>query len=248
MSVNHTNVDILDTKQLTNAPFLYTCKRKIGDITIPVNSFISIKVYVEEEDSVPCRIAGLTPDHLIITDASNRLIGYWNINKAMSKGCGFIYDDNGLIRGHIVADKAIPPMLKAAVSGKDSITTDGNDFILLPQCHVATFSGTCKSIVVNNEQPTVSGVFMLKAGKGVICEQTDTDNISISIYNNKKSVAMPAGAEGNGICLLQISSSYNDYSYVDVDNKHILLTNTALSNLRVVTTSGAITLKGVKDV
>ena len=254
MAIQHNNIDILDAAKNTKAPFTWECSNKIGDITLPLNLFISIKVYLTENNVPPVRLYKVHNNRLIFSDSNNVVIGYFYIGSNTS-GDGFIYDDNGLIRGHVVAMEEMPAIFRAiSISNPGGITTTPDDFILLPKCHVSMFKGKCKVIKVNygdTETKThTRGDVVIKGDRGLIIDKDNNDTVSFSIYNDLKIETDIGIGKGNGIQKITIkgplaTSGYSEYT---VSDKHFLIKHKLASNLRIVTDLDQIKLKGVTDV
>lgn len=253
MNNKHSNIDINDAVINTNAPFTWECKRLLRDITLPINLFTSIKIYLIESNVPPCRISKVTPDRVEFADQLDNVIGYWGLNGHKDTGCGFILDSYGIIRGHVVADKIAPVIFKAAANAvaDGELYTSKDDFILLPQCHSLVSEGVCKAIIIDDNPAIVTGDVIVKAGDGVIMDRHYVDSpIFISVYNDKKSNSIPAGSLGNGICKVVVdTATTNNAEYeLDSDSQHVMLRHDGASNLRVLTEGSSIKITGVTNV
>lgn len=251
MAIYHNNIDIVDSARLTKAPFTWECTNIIGDVTLPVNLFRSIKVYMNEDNVPPARLYGVKDNKLIFTDSNGTIIGYFDTTDN-SSGSGFILTSSDLIRGHVVANSEMPVIIRSiSISHPDGVYTDYGDFSLLPKCHVKTFKGICKAIALrkdssNGTKYITTGDLYIKGGRGTIIENID-DTLKFSVYNDV-SVSVDGYDKGNGIYILHVTNSVTNMdTKLSVQDRHLFITHKEKSNIRIVNSNSQIVLKGVTD-
>jgi hypothetical protein len=255
MAIYHSNIDIVDSARLTKAPFTWECTNVIGDVTLPVNLFTSIKVYMNEDNTPPARLHGIRNNKIIFVDNNGITIGYFDVSNN-SSGSGFIIGDNNLIRGHVVATPDMPVIFRSiSISNPSGVFTEYGDFTLLPRCHAKMFKGVCKSITLGKGDSQIikhitTGELYIIGGRGTLVDNNDP-NIQISIYNDVASSVVNNG-KGNGIAVIHVVDYNKDatlsYDYgFDVRDRHLFITHKETSNVRVTLSGTQILLKGVTN-
>lgn len=279
----HYNLDRTDEQLNTNAPFEYECSCRFGRINLQRSAFISIKLYIDEGMVLPARLSRVyIPDPESVSvefcDAENTLIGTWNTPLEIRAGCsyvsGFVYDDMGILRGHVVCDPATPGTLSAACKfiGGD-IKTSVSDFILLRQCCVPWYVGKLKRIVLNGVA-TSNDVLLSVARPEAGYSGGDIDDvfvwsvpeiqdgnacIQINAFGNFDDtfIGMLTGHKTDtdgierftvgkpGITKFSLVEGGGRIDIQDVGSSVFMIRNTKSSNLRVVTNSNKITCLSV---
>lgn len=258
------NIDKHDAAYNTNAPFEYNCPLKLGGISIPPAGFLSIKIYCTEDMRPPVRLSSVTTNadgtaNVEFSDADSRIIGYW---KASPIDAGSVYitgglpdyvsdficTEHGVITGHVYCQKDIPSMLvSAAKSGNGEVTSDSQDFVLLPQCHTMTLNGAMRAISVNGIDHT--GDVRLQAGK-YLKDASVGNNVAPNCIG-KYSRDTEEAEVHDGVTRLAVRKIINNQDHVstyDAAGKHLIIKAGIVSNIRVLKDSGVLVLKGVADV
>lgn len=237
--MQYNNIDYTDAAINTKAPFRFECPLRLWGSTLPLGSFISAKIYLPEYAKPPVRLYSVTEREAAFHDDAGSYIGSWHFDQKGTSYGDFILhllrNESGVITGHIAVGLYTSALLKqSAVLAGGLFYTDVSDFILLPQCHLQSFSGTCRAVVIDNKIQT--GDVVIGTANRVTATQENAQ-IAINlegVYDKPKE---------NRICVLEIG----DLRYW-IGDQHLHLVTGVQSNLRVITTGAAITLKGVMDV
>jgi hypothetical protein len=127
----------------------------------------------------------------------------------------------------------------ARVAG-GTLKTGVNDFLLLPQCHVASFNGCMRAISVNKAVTTFPTEITCSSDN-IAVRLTLLSQLQIDVCKQITQKGQPHG-------MRKISVGENvEYNAAKVDGKHLVLRATTLSNLRVLVDDKDILLKGVSD-
>lgn len=245
MQIN--NIDYTDASLNTKAPFNYACPLRLWGSSLPTGAFVSIKIYIPETAKPPVRLYCITEDEAAFHDSLGAYIGSWHFNDpCTSYGTGvlqLIKNRSDIVVGHLVADPYTAAILKqTAVLSGGPFYTDVADFSLLPQCHIQRLDGTCRAIVLDGVPHT--GSVTLTGGV------TPVSGGTVSTHLTDRNGAVAVSLEGyyappstNGLCVLQVG---NDRFWIG--DQHLYVIAGVQSNLRVVTSNGVVTFKGVMDV
>ena len=250
--LSHNNIDRQDSQQVSNAPFTFTSTLTLRDSVIPTGSFLSLKVYVEEDYKVPFRIHSINPDgRVIFCDASGTPVITWQTYAATKERnndrpyiSSLLYNMNGIIAGHVSCTHTAIAVIRNVI---ESITTpylvDANAFVLIPQCHVAMLKGQARSlgqIDDNDSRYTTADLTLNFATTADCIYAEENDRIVFAMVNNEEKfydMLTP-----NGLCAIKVNGS--TYS---VDGKNIIIKSDIESNLRVNKGSNRLLLKGVQS-
>lgn len=279
IGLTHYNTDRTDDRINTNAPFEYECPCKFGRITLPQSAFISIKLYIDEGMTLPARLSRVySPDPSSVAvefcDSHNVLIGTWTAPLKLDPGCeyvsGFIYDDDGILRGHVVSDPSTPGTLNAACRfiGGD-IKTSLTDFILLRQCCVPWYIGKVKRISINGNTTSSDVVIGIKRPTAVDPGElddifiwsvpaisTDITLLRIDAFGDfdKTFIGLLTGYQDDqfrvgkpGLLQFSLIEGGGAIHIDDIGNASLMVRSTKLSNLRVVTVANSISCVGVSS-
>lgn len=227
------------------------CALSLGSSTLTPGAFLSIKVHLTEVMTAPARLNKITTEYIEFTDGQGTLIGRVKLNSipktfvsdttAYPYLSSCIFNDNNVIMGHITTLRTTPmELLNAAKLAGGTFTPAVDDFLLMPHCHVASFTGSIRAIKVNDTISTSSVV--LSAPAAYMRMQTHKDPVGNYI---RLDIAKPIVQEGkpNGITKVVVGKG----DALDVAGKHLIFRATELSNLRVTLEDNAIMLKGVTD-
>lgn len=259
------NIDKHDAAYNTNAPFEYNCPLKLGNISIPPAGFLSIKIYCTEDMRPPVRLHSVTTNadgtaNVEFRDSDSTVVGYWKaapvaadtayITGGLSADyvSAFIHTEHGVITGHVYCQKDIPSMLVSAAKAQNGeVTSDTQDFVLLPQCHTMTLNGAMRSITVNGTKHT--GNVRLQAGKYL--KDTSTGNNIAPSCIGKYSRDDTEAEVQDGVTRLAMIKRIDGIDHIaqyNIAGKHLIIKAGITSNIRVLKDSGIIILKGVADV
>lgn len=246
----HSNIDRLDSVQVSKAPFTYESTLNMAGNIVPSGSILSLKVYTEYNDSVPFRFHSIKPDgRLAICDKYGAIVAYWQTYATTEPGTEFVssllYNPNGVIAGHISCDTTLVNIIRNVV---DSLSEDyffpADAFVLIPQCHVAMLTGKGRSIRVISQGQRIAdmtGSFALQVSGCVL----KNGNISLSITNTANTIK--ENAPHNGLCKIQVPGQ----QVCDCGDCSVIIKagseDDYISNLRVVRENGSIVFKGVLD-
>lgn len=250
--LSHTNIDRQDSQQVSNAPFTFTSTLKLQESILPTGSFISLKVYVEEDYKVPFRFHSIRPDgKLVICDAVGTPVITWQTFAATRERLNerpyvssLLYNMNGVIAGHVSCTHTAIAVIRNVV---ESITVpyllDAGAFVLIPQCHVAMLKGQCRAIrqIDDNSSRDTTGDLELSFGTTDDClYATENDKIILAMVNTEdKTMKM---LTPNGLCNLVVNGNTHG-----VIGKSIIIKSKLESNLRVTKGNGRLLLKGVQS-
>ena len=250
--LSHTNIDRQDSQQVSNAPFTFTSTLTMLDSVIPTGSFISLKVYVEEDYRVPFRFHGIRPDgKLIICDAVGTPVITWQTYPSTRKRdndrpyiSSLLYNMNGVIAGHVACTHTAIAVIRNVIETiTEPYQLDANAFVLIPQCHVAMLKGQCRAIgqIDNNGTKYTTGDLDLSFGTTDDCiYATENDKISLAMVNTKdKFMKM---LTPNGLCQVKVGSDT-----FDVVGQSIIIKAAPESNVRVTKDNDRLQIKGVQS-
>lgn len=253
--LQHTNIDRTDAARDTKAPFMGHCALSLGSSTLTPDAFLSIKVYLTEGMTAPARLNKITTDYIEFTDGQGTLIGRVTLNSipktfvsdttAYPYLSSCIFNDNNVIMGHITTVRTTPmELLNAAKLAGGTFTPGVDDFLLMPHCHVASFTGSARAIKIND---TISTSPVVLSAPDKYMRMVPKAAPPTGSYGNyiRFDIAKPIVQEGkpHGITKVAI----NGDTPLDVYGKHLIFRATELSNLRVTLEDNAIVLKGVTD-
>lgn len=257
--LTHNNVDRSAEVQTSPAPFIYGSTCKLGGITLPSNSFISLKLYVEDFNRVPYRIHSLHPDgKLYFCDATGQPRLYWPTFKtslAVREDdeehpyiSSLLFNMNRVVGGHVCCTRAAMDLIRGVFSGITApLYVEADAFVCIPQCHIAMMSGQGRSIGIISGGTTnfmTSDVTIQpdedpNDNSGVVTGITgSTVNISLSTAID----SLQADARANHLCTVQVQGYTNAFNCID---KSIIIKAGGTSNLRVVQDGDKIILRGV---
>lgn len=239
-----TNIDRTDSRLNTKAPFQWDCHLKIGETVLPAGAFLSIRIQCTENIRPPVRLHSVSvkgpAGSAEFRDADGTVVGTWALfisSLSMGLISSFIYSPEGVIIGQITCDSDTPALLLGAARNVEGKTvTDNNDFKLLPQCHIPSLAGLCKSFNINGKTRTTDTI--LSTGTRTEAKfEAGTYTISLmGAYKEPPAIL-------NGITSITV-----DGISIDAKGKHLLVHHGITSNLRVLNQGSTIQFKGVKDV
>lgn len=252
--LQHTNIDRTDAARDTKAPFMGHCALSLGSSTLTPGAFLSIKVYLTEGMTAPARLNKITTDYIEFADGQGNRIGRVKLSSihkifvtditAYPYLSSCIFNDNNVIMGHITTLLTTPmELLNAAKLAGGAFTPVVDDFLLMPHCHVASFTGSTRAIKVNDTIST--SPVLLRTPNKYMCMSRIRPSAEYSGNYIRFDIAKPIIQEGkpNGITKVVI----NEDPAIDAAGKHLIFRATELSNLRVTLEDNAIMLKGVTD-
>lgn len=246
------NIDRFDSLNTSPAPFTYESTCKLGDITLPTGSFISLKVYTEKAYRVPYRIHSIQPDGRInFSDSTGRICIYWQTyattDALMADSLyvsSLLFSSNHIIAGHVCCTRTAMDLIRSVIDGlRDTLVLPANAFVLIPQCHIPMLSGVGRVISVDGTYLTGDVILTphedAQTCAGVLTSYTK-ETLSVALTNTVEQ--LEAAADSNTLCrIISGSTVYN------CAGKNIIIKASMTSNLRVVRADGKITLKGVAD-
>lgn len=247
----HSNIDKHEASKNTNAPFMGHCALDLGGYSMTPNSFLSVKIHMSEGLIPPARIDTITTERINFTDSSGTFIGsvflpaedgrISNHNSGYPYLSTYIFNDNKVVVGHVTTLQSTPLELQnaARVAG-GTFKTGVNDFLLLPQCHVASFNGCMRAISVNKVVTTLPTEINC-ASDNIAVKPTLLSQLQIDVCKKITQKGQP-----HGIRKIRVDSR-DVYRSDSVDGKHLVIRATTLSNLRVLVDDKDILLKGVSD-
>ena len=239
------NVDRNSSIEQTKAPFTYDSTLSYGDTVLSVNDFVSIKITVTSSHVPPVHIARLTQNkELIFSDSRGTDVGYvqlYDTTETDSLVSSVILSPTHIVAGHIVCSKnTINQLLGLLSRTSETVYFGSSAFVLLPQCHVAMLTGTCRSIRLGDVYTTANAAVHFKGSVyGKAPSSSNRYTLTINTVNSWDNLALPR----NNICVLTVGST----NYW-VGGCHLLFKHGVLSNLRVIHADNSIMLKGVTDV
>lgn len=156
------NIDRTDAVYNTNAPFTWDSALKLPDGTLPTGAFLSIKVQCTPDTPPPVRIAsasipGADSVCVLAFEAANgNTLGTLKLSAQQTSASyvtRYIRNVNGVIVGHAAYDPAaIGCWFDAAKKNTSKVyNTTAGDFMLLPQCHEASFTGRGRALVIDGK-------------------------------------------------------------------------------------------------
>jgi hypothetical protein len=243
--LNSFNIDRSDSEINTNFPFQWQCRLQLGSVQLPSGLIRSIRVHCTEGILPPVRLhkVQINGDNgtAEFRDSQGVSVCFWKFSYKSSdtRISAFLTNSYNVISGHIVCSEELPAMLfSIAAANNNEVTTESDDFLLLPQCHTSSLSGYCKAFkigdtVYNSDLTIKSGAYTSSEFKGGV--------YSISLLG-KYAVDTDSAMNRDGIMQLSV----NGETYY-VGGRHLLIRAGMTSNLRVVMANSAITLKGVQD-
>ena len=239
------NIDRSDSEINTNFPFQWQCPLQLGSVRLPIGMVKSARVYCTEGILPPVRLHSVQINGgdgtAEFRDAQGVVVCYWKFSEQSSGDTvsAFLVNSYNVISGHIVCSSELPAMLfSIASANNNSITTDSDDFLLLPQCHVSDLTGFCKAFKVGNK--IYNEDITLAAGSYTSAEFKD-GVYTISLMS-KYTASSDSAMNRDG--LLHLSVNGNTYY---IGGRHLILRAGMTSNLRVTMSNSTITLKGVLD-
>lgn len=245
--IMHSNIDKTDAALTTKAPFMGHCKCMLGNVPLSANSILSVKIYLTEGMTPPARISKITKNDMTFTDAVGSFIGTiefpaGNVQPTADypyvSAC--IQNENGVITGHITMQPyAVKELKDAAVASGGTINTEANDFMLLPQCHAASFVGGVRAFKIGSEYITTNTRISLMQP---LILHDGVNSKTKHIHLLKKFT--PQG-KTHGIRLVSVVDSVSEEEFENID--HVLISVEKLSNMRVTMQDGTVVLKGVLD-
>lgn len=271
------NIDRTDAEYNTKAPFRYQCPLTLLSGTLPAQAIRSVVVYCDENIVPPVRITSLSVDPeaaeccgVLFSDAEGHAVGTAYLYK-LEQGVfitTFILDQYDVIKGHVSYNTdATNAFLQAAIMSGGLLRMTDDDFLLLPQCHVASFKGHLRAIRVNgklthrhvNFNPTIemrSEAVTAESNTGLApysyvvslaepLEQGETMDTSLSL-NGITWLAMNNLFKVDGVAAQ--SPTYLLQHPFDIAGAHLVIRSSDTSNIRVISTERAITFTGVLDV
>lgn len=247
----HSNIDKHEASKNTKAPFMGHCDLDLGGYSMTPNSFLSVKIYMSEGLVPPARIDTITTDRINFTDSSGTFIGsvflpdesgnIYKHNSGYPYLSTYIFNDNKVVVGHVTTLQSTPLELQnAAKVAGGTFKTGVNDFLLLPQCHAASFNGCMRAIAVNKGVTTFPTEITCSQ-YNIAVKATLLSQLQIDICKK-----ITQKGQSHGIRKISVGSGDACKSY-NVDGKHLVFRATTLSNLRVLVDDKDILLKGVSD-
>ena len=243
--MRNNNLDVTDAALNTNAPFKWECPLRLWGSTLPSGSFIAIKIYLPETAKPPVRLYSITPKEAAFHDAAGTAIGSWKFANAKpgpdGYTLGFITTKEGVLTGHVAADVHTKAILQQTGELAGGVYyTAPSDFILLLQCHVQSFAGQCRVVIIGTTAYTSN--VLINTGTRLytqISTENQTSTITTSLYGTYHE-----NAPVNGICTLALGTG----TPIDVGGKHLVIIPGVTSNLRIVNEGSGLVFKGVLDV
>lgn len=241
-----TNIDRTDEALNTKAPFQWQCPLAIGGVRLPLGGFVSIKIYVTEDITPPVKLHKITikgdSGFIDFCDVDGTFVGRFHItNRTLGSLCSsFLRSQEGVIVGQLTYKPEIPLFfITQAKALGGTVTTDVQDFKLLPQCHVSNLRGVCKSITVGDV--TTTDDVLLKFGRA-----TRASLISGELEVGLIGAYIKPEAQ-DGIETLIVQEDGVEVDRADVRGNHLIVRAGVTSNLRVAKENRIIRLKGVLD-
>ena len=234
------NLDVTDAALNTKAPFRWDCPLELGSETLPMGSFVGIKVYITEDMLPPVRIHRITTTAVEFYDAKGSYVGSIELPAYIGAATGFILNKNGIISGHFsCVPEALTILRQAAIDAGGVYHTKPKDFVLLPQCHAQSMEGCARAIQLGSTVHTTNST--LYAGQLTTVSVTEGTNTAaqISVHNTYKGNTTAT----NQLCHLLV----NGITYW-IGDQHISLLPGVQSNLRIEQDTSGFTFVGVTDV
>ena len=245
--IQHSNIDRADSVAVSPAPFTYTSTLKLGSVTIPAGSFLTLKVFVSESFIMPYRFHSVRQDgKVMICDSKGSLVGYWPTFDTTEPDVEFIssvlVDMQGVLMGHIACTLQTMDLIRSVVnSSLDTVYLDPAAFVFLPQCHTAMLSGYGRSFGIQSQSSEMeyhTGDLSIAASNSCVILGSTADPVGIDLSNSKTRLDALVGADG--LCNIVVNgSTYNCIG------KSIIIKAGIQSNLRVAMENNQIMLRGV---
>lgn len=274
MLLSH-NIEVTDSAANTCNPFEYGCSMCVGDVKLPWYSFLSIRIITDVGNTLPVKLSKVVPAEdklsveLIFSDTTAREVARCKIPKPETLNDRYVNrtmtGSNGYgIRGHIsYRNDAIYSLF----SLKREISIGVNDFILLPSCISPMLVPRPEVYVINGE--VCAGIVDVKAGP-LVRTEIGEDSIAYSIATGyteppkdafginrlavdarthvRTALNRMVGAFSPGDLADKGSITIVDSPNVNLKGAQLNIRSSITSNLRVITGSAGIEVKGVQDV
>ena len=261
----------------TKAPFRYSCALKLPNGNLPSQSIRAAVVYCYEDVVAPVRINSMSVDpvnaqccKVEFTDFAGSAVGYAYLYKKLPSEfiTTFILDQYDCITGHICYNaEAADAMLQAALTSGGRYVIQDNDFVLLPQCHIAMFRGILRAISVNGELTRRTVYFnpTIEMHTDYVAANLNAATASYSyivsmaeVYDADVSVDVSSTLNGiswlamNNLDSIDGASAESDTYAMDnpfvLTGVHLVIRASDTSNIRVISTDRYTTFTGVLDV
>lgn len=270
------NIDRNDAAYNTKAPFRYECPLNIGAGSLDTRNVRSIVAYCDEEATPPVRLhsVSLDPEHsgacrAEFTDAAGQQIGIAYLLKYIGGfHTTFILNQYMVIKGHISYNSQLTEeLMQAARMADGKYTTDDNDFVLLPQCHVARFKGHMRAIRING---TLTHSYVHIWPKIEMHSEYVTADLNAGYADRsyilslaepfEEGVSLDTNPTLNGLTWLSVNNldsidmspaASDDYAIENpflLSGVHLVIRSSDTSNIRVISTDKHVTFTGVQDV
>ena len=245
--IQHSNIDRADSVAVSPAPFTYTSTLKLGNVTIPAGSFLTLKVFASESFVMPYRFHSVRQDgKVMICDSRGSLVGYWPTFSETEPDVEFIssvlVDMQGVLMGHIACTLQTVDLIRGVVnSSLDTVYLDPSAFVFLPQCHTAMLSGYGRSFGIQSQSSEMSyhtGDLKIAADDSCVILGSTANPVNIDLSNSK--TRLEKLVEADGLCTLVVGGT--PYSCI---GKSIIIKAGVQSNLRVAMENNQIMLRGV---
>lgn len=262
------NIDRVDARQISKAPFTYESTMELGGSELPAGSFISLRVYAEDMSRVPFRFHSLMQDgRVAICDADGNIVAYWHTfqttkgtvdkNKYISS---LLVNTNGVIAGHIGCTQTAMAIIRSVIANNsDTVFLPADAFVFLPQCHVSMISGSGRVFNVQKIDGSIgqyTANMTLTAApvedekeQMVIISVTPGEDFNVThvdLINTETAITKRLVA--NGICTVKVDGeTVWEHTQNEGKNTNIIIKSGVLSNLRVSKSANTLTLTGVNN-
>jgi len=256
--LTHTNIERSNSQNESKAPFTFESTMLVNGMRVPQGGFLSIKVYVDSDYTLPVHIHCIRQDGTVVfADARGADVALWKTKAKTDEGAeyvtDFLYTDYGVIAGSIACTIQTLEIFRGAIAQRTSdYYLAAGSFILIPQCHIAMMKGSAKAIKISDTYFT-SDVTLHGFTPSVIPEGEE-DKMKLPVVDwrgaaadivNKLDTVLDR-QQKNGICSIVVNGTTTA-----CDGKRLIIkskmTPEYASNLRVVRDGNQIILRGVKD-
>lgn len=245
------NVDITDRQTGSKWPFAYESTLKLPDGIMFTGDFaggfVSIKVYVNEKLSLPVRIDCITPDRRVLfSDRNGAFVAQWQLyedSEPTPYVSSVLLNENNVISGHVVCKQETVDVLMGIMRTlSKTLYLDSDAFVLLPQCHVMSLLGSCRSFGFRHDGETElrTSDVSIQVTPDVL-QQQEPGVLWFHLKNSDQ------WKDKNTVLDSVLQVVINGSTYW-TGNQSIILKAGIQSNLRLTQQGKTITLKGVANV